>query len=320
MTALFALAMGLVQDDPRQDLRAQLEKVEHRIRETESRLGEARREGRREETAGLEDQMAALQQERRELLRALVERTQAWLKELYERPEENREQRERLEGELRRFRHQLGEREGPEPPPAGEPGERMERLRGMLKRFAEVARRGDGKMTAEAMENILQFVREMLHRPPPGGPGWDEPPPGGPGCRGPRPPPGPEGRRPPPPPGGPEGYRPPPPPGDGPGMPPGPPDEDAQKVERLERACRETADRLRRTREEGPREELKKKLLSLVGELFDLREARRAKEIERLGRSVEELKRKLQTRRENRDRIIEKRVRELLGERDPLDW
>ena len=64
------------------------------------------------------------------------------------------------------------------------------------------------------------------------------------------------------------------------------------------------------------REELKR----ILGKLFDLREADRELELKRLEEELSRLKDTMQKRRDAKDKIIDKRMAELLGEEDWLEW
>jgi len=68
------------------------------------------------------------------------------------------------------------------------------------------------------------------------------------------------------------------------------------------------------------RAEVQGKLKESVTKLFDLREQARAKEIDNLKKRLEELTRMIEKRKANRDQIIERRIRQLSGELDELDW
>jgi DNA repair exonuclease SbcCD ATPase subunit len=68
------------------------------------------------------------------------------------------------------------------------------------------------------------------------------------------------------------------------------------------------------------RAEVQGKLKEAVTKLFDLREQARVREVEDLKKRLEELTRMLEKRKANRDQIIEKRIRQLSGELDELDW
>jgi hypothetical protein len=99
--------------------------------------------------------------------------------------------------------------------------------------------------------------------------------------------------------------------------------EHLDKLERMERMARELAEKIRRTQESEAREQLVNLLRELLGKLFELREAPKRKELERLTREVERLRDILRRRAENKDKIVERRLRELvgpLGEEDVLRW
>jgi hypothetical protein len=63
-----------------------------------------------------------------------------------------------------------------------------------------------------------------------------------------------------------------------------------------------------------------KHLGELLGRLFDLREESRARELAELKRRVEELEKNLSGRKANKERIVDRRRKELLGERIDEDW
>jgi hypothetical protein len=94
--------------------------------------------------------------------------------------------------------------------------------------------------------------------------------------------------------------------------------ERVMKVNRLEADSRRLGDELRRTpaEQKEKRQELTDGLTKVLGELFELREGARWRELEDLEARVKELRKMLGERRQNRERIIEKRLRELSGK----DW
>lgn len=65
---------------------------------------------------------------------------------------------------------------------------------------------------------------------------------------------------------------------------------------------------------------LKNELKNSISELFDLKEERRSIEIDRLNERLAELNKKLKVRSKNKDEIVKRRMQELLGEDDYLDW
>lgn len=67
---------------------------------------------------------------------------------------------------------------------------------------------------------------------------------------------------------------------------------------------------------EGVRGELEK----VLEDLFDLREAQQRQEVEEMERRLREMKERLESRKANRATIVERRIAQLLGETDDLDW
>jgi len=111
------------------------------------------------------------------------------------------------------------------------------------------------------------------------------------------------------------------------GGPQGPPmdPEMAKRMEemgRLDRESQELGAKLRRIPADNKDERtiVLGKLGETVSKLFDLREQMRAREVEMLKRRLEELTKMLEKRKSSRDQIIEKRIKQLSGEVDELDW
>ena len=65
---------------------------------------------------------------------------------------------------------------------------------------------------------------------------------------------------------------------------------------------------------------LKSQLTTTISELFDLKELNRQSQVKELERELTSLKKELEIRSRNKDEIIRRRVQELLGEDDFLDW
>jgi hypothetical protein len=72
--------------------------------------------------------------------------------------------------------------------------------------------------------------------------------------------------------------------------------------------------------ESAPSEEIKKELTKSVRDLFDQKEQQRKWEIEMLENEIKELKKKITSRQQNKETIIRRRVEELLGVEDDLEW
>ena len=65
---------------------------------------------------------------------------------------------------------------------------------------------------------------------------------------------------------------------------------------------------------------LKSQLTTTISELFDLKELNRKSQVQELERELAKLKKELDVRSKNKTEIIRRRVQELLGEDDFLDW
>ena len=90
-------------------------------------------------------------------------------------------------------------------------------------------------------------------------------------------------------------------------------------MRRLERESLEQAEAVRRASPEQ-RESAMAVLKETLQKLFDVREEVRARELAELKRRVESLEKAVKDRRAAKDRIVEKRRRELLGEKSEDDW
>jgi len=95
--------------------------------------------------------------------------------------------------------------------------------------------------------------------------------------------------------------------------------ERVAELRRLEREGNELAEQARRAPPED-KEAASKKLQENLGKQFDLREDQRVREIGELKRRVEALEKALTDRKAGKDKIVDKRRRELLGEKVDEDW
>jgi hypothetical protein len=91
------------------------------------------------------------------------------------------------------------------------------------------------------------------------------------------------------------------------------------ELRRMELESMALADQARRAPPEE-REAASKKLQENLAKLFDLREENRARELVELKRRVEMLEKALADRKTSKERIVEKRRRELMGEKIDEDW
>ena len=95
--------------------------------------------------------------------------------------------------------------------------------------------------------------------------------------------------------------------------------EKLTEMRRLERESFAQAEAARRAPPEE-REAATAKLKETLGKLFDAREEVRVREIAELKRRVEALEKALGDRKASKDRLVEKRRRELMGEKSDEDW
>ncbi|MBI5779847.1 MAG: hypothetical protein HZA49_10415 [Planctomycetes bacterium] len=89
---------------------------------------------------------------------------------------------------------------------------------------------------------------------------------------------------------------------------------------RMETEIKGLAMQCRKSQDNAEKEELKKQIKVRLEKLFDLRETQRETEIKRLEEQLTKLKEKMKTRKANRDKIIERRGKELIGEEDDMGW
>lgn len=100
-------------------------------------------------------------------------------------------------------------------------------------------------------------------------------------------------------------------------------DPELYKVEanelRMNLRVHELTQKIRNSRGEE-REGMKKELRGVLNEMFDVREGRKALEMQRLERRMKELQQEIQTRRENKDIIVEQHMQRLIGESSAWEW
>ena len=101
----------------------------------------------------------------------------------------------------------------------------------------------------------------------------------------------------------------------------GPPPEEATggDLRPIQEQVGQLARQLKQSRSDQDREALRAELKAKLGVLFDARDQNRRRHIERMETEMTRLKTMLDARREKRDEIIERRLRELTGE-DNLSW
>jgi hypothetical protein len=95
--------------------------------------------------------------------------------------------------------------------------------------------------------------------------------------------------------------------------------ERMQELRTMERRSFDLADRAR-SAAAADRERLQVELKELLGKLFDAREEQRGRELGEMKRRVAEIEKNLAERKANREKIVEKRRRELMGETLGEEW
>ncbi|MCG3154250.1 MAG: hypothetical protein DKINENOH_00844 [bacterium] len=93
-----------------------------------------------------------------------------------------------------------------------------------------------------------------------------------------------------------------------------------KKQLQLERDCRKLAQQHRKSNDATQRAQMRADLKSCLTELFTLREAERAEKVAELEQELAELREMLAFRAKNKDTIIEKRLKEMIGEGEKLEW
>jgi len=93
------------------------------------------------------------------------------------------------------------------------------------------------------------------------------------------------------------------------------------RAHRLDRQCEQIADKIRQTPDAAEKAQLKQKLQGILSEIFELRIAERELDVKNLERELNHIQTLLQTRRQAKDQIIERRLRDLsLDGDDALGW
>ena len=87
---------------------------------------------------------------------------------------------------------------------------------------------------------------------------------------------------------------------------------------KMETQVRMLAEKYKRA-DERQKGKYKTELRAVLDKLFDLREVDRMKEVERLEGRLEELQQSLKNRKENKEKIIDRRIDQLIGN-DDLEW
>ncbi len=96
--------------------------------------------------------------------------------------------------------------------------------------------------------------------------------------------------------------------------------EKVARIKALERESRQLAGKYREINDPEEKETIKADLKDLLSKLFDLRQEEREVEMKRLERKLERLQEDIVRRRENKELIVNRRLKEMTGEADYLRW
>lgn len=88
------------------------------------------------------------------------------------------------------------------------------------------------------------------------------------------------------------------------------------ETQRVQRQVKELVQAYHEAPDEAAKDEVRAQLRGRIEQLFELREAERARQIERIEQDLARLKKSMESRRKNRDLIIEKRLGELTADPD----
>jgi hypothetical protein len=88
----------------------------------------------------------------------------------------------------------------------------------------------------------------------------------------------------------------------------------------LEAKCVDLSRLYRESKEADKQKKIEQELDQVVKQLFDLRETQREKDIASMEKDLAEMKTKLENRRAQKNQIIKKRMDQLLGNKDDLEW
>ncbi len=92
------------------------------------------------------------------------------------------------------------------------------------------------------------------------------------------------------------------------------------KIFELEVASKALVVKYQNSKNSDTKTKLKSQLIKTLNKLFELKEENRRNEVKELEEELKELRKSLRIRMENKDEIIKRRVQELLGEDDYLEW
>ena len=96
--------------------------------------------------------------------------------------------------------------------------------------------------------------------------------------------------------------------------------ERLQRIRKMEEEPQMLAEKIRRAGPPEEKDKLTARLREMLGELFDQREAGREREVVEIEKRLNELRRVLKERRDRKDEIVKRRMGQMLGREEVLEW
>lgn len=96
--------------------------------------------------------------------------------------------------------------------------------------------------------------------------------------------------------------------------------EQHKQIMALESKCLDLSSLYKESRDAEKQKKIEQELEEAVTQLFDLREGQREKDIQRLEKDLAQMKKKLEERRMKKSQIVGKRLSQLMGRSEELEW
>jgi hypothetical protein len=96
--------------------------------------------------------------------------------------------------------------------------------------------------------------------------------------------------------------------------------KESLEMRRLDGRSRRLSRLYLESKSDDEKEDLVQDLRHTLGQLFELREKERVREMQRISEKLEKLKVETKLRRENKEQIVENRIKELTGQKSVFEW
>lgn len=92
------------------------------------------------------------------------------------------------------------------------------------------------------------------------------------------------------------------------------------KEMKLDSKMRKLAKEYRESKDVKRKKEIKSELTQILNQVFDIRSVNRAREVNEMSKKIEELKQMLKKRKDNKKLIVERKLKEVTGQMEGLEW